>query len=717
MGGQASAVVAALALLTGHLAACLKAFPLHSKDGSLGFVQHDHSFHYYYGWLAQEMLSSGARTWGYDPYFMGGYPKTLIFPTSSTYVELLACLAGSHFGTAYRCYVALSAGLLPMLLGLAAAVLARKAGCFLPALLVSTLWFWTAFPVTYVEWGMTSFIFTTGLTILGAALLLRWLECQQASQGGLSPCVRRLGLWAWAFALLTVAQVGHPSSAVTAGCLFLPWYLARCRRLPLRVHLLLHLGGFLVGVVWAPWWLPAWIARDYCASLATGFVNENVLGRLMELLTARFPTESAIWVGWLGAVVMARGGGDLSRAWGWCGSAGLLVFLGYVAGGLPLLGWLQPGRYTQPLYAWLLVSLVVLLAEAPRAKKMAWTLALGLTCLSVAALMAGWSLMRQAGGLWRPRVNSHLPQELKELAEFLRQLPEQGRVFFEELERRSEFVPHPALDPMKGVNAAALLVPLTRKPFIGGPYLYTHLTTNYAQFGDGKFFGHDAGNLTLEEFQHYADLYNACWLVAWSRPMIRLAHSRRDYFEPVAQFGRIRFYQLRRRPNWAIRGQARVRIQANRLEVYDVETGPDQRVVLSFHWAPGLWGEAELEPYEILSVPVPFIAVRRPPSRFAVTGGSLRAALQWTFKGPFAGDVVAPLCPGGCRGFVAGRARGNPSGALGECGARSWALKPAAVLGPFALVTPPVGPAVADYGLANALGHEVSESRIGGRSR
>ena len=173
-------------------------------------------------------------------------------------------------------------------------------------------------------------------------------------------------------------------------------------------------------------------------------------------------------------------------------------------------------------------------------------------------------------------------------------------------------------DPFGGTNPSALLPLLAPGQYIGGPYMKTHLKTNFTQFGDGKLFERPVQTIDRATFERYARLYNIRWIVLWSRPMFQLAVSHPDLFTPAAQFGFLHVYELTRAPNWAIVGTADVLARPDQLEVTLAAPENDGTLVLSFHWVSTLRSSVTLQPVLLDSDPVPFIGVRDAPQQFVI---------------------------------------------------------------------------------------------------
>jgi hypothetical protein len=464
---------------------------------------------------------------------------------------------------------------------------------------------------------MWAFILSSATSLCAALLFAAWLDAGR---------LRHLVL---AGAFGTFSLVAHPSSVVTIGSMALPAYLACLRRLSIRRHMAVWSLTFMAVLVWSPWWLPTAVLLDTLGTTASGFINPNVVERMLELLAARHPIQTALWLSLLCCAGGLRG---LGRAIRVAIAAGLIVCfsLGYLAGGVPGLWFLQPGRYTQPLYA-----LLVVVAGVAWPELLARWRGFGLPrrCVTALAGLAAGALLLLTciDYALRPTtpLRGELPAEIQELAEWLvRHTDDSGRVLFED---RGRFMlpgrlPPAPYDPFPDTNPSPLLPLLVPRQYIGGPYLYTHLVTNFTQVGDGMAFSHDAWHMAPDRLVAYLELYNVKWAVLWSEPMLRLARSLPGLFEFKARFGLLHVFELSRSGNWAITGDAEVVAAPDRLVVRSARPGKSGTLVLSYHWLPTLRSTVPLKPVRVADDPAPFIAVPSPPERFVIENAGLWSA-------------------------------------------------------------------------------------------
>ena len=159
----------------------------------------DHAIHEYHGALGARFFREAGTTWGYDPFFMAGYPETPVWDSSSNPSILFDLLGGAKLGD-FR----------PYKVGLFAARSwcwsrrgggvggGPRAGEVAAGVGLGWLYFWAGFPDSLWRSGLFAFISASG----GAGLLL-----------GL--CVlfdRRPGRAAW----LAMAAAGRGCSSSTS---------------------------------------------------------------------------------------------------------------------------------------------------------------------------------------------------------------------------------------------------------------------------------------------------------------------------------------------------------------------------------------------------------------------------------------------------------------------------------------------------------------------
>ncbi len=145
----------------------------------------DHAIHEYHGALGAGFLREAGTTWGYDPFFMAGYPETPVWDSSSNLAILFDLLGGP--GTAFRAYkVGLFAASVwgwwpcPRGPGRRASAGAR----WRLAAALASVYFWVGYPIALWRRGLFAFLSAA----IGAGLLLGLCVRfdRQPSRGGLA---------------------------------------------------------------------------------------------------------------------------------------------------------------------------------------------------------------------------------------------------------------------------------------------------------------------------------------------------------------------------------------------------------------------------------------------------------------------------------------------------------------------------------------------------
>ena len=133
--------------------------------------------------MTRSFLKSSWTTAGYDPSFMAGYAKSVVFPSSSTLPELaVAAFGGEHPEFAYKIYVLVSAAAVPWLIALACLLWRIPARGAAIAVLLDLLYVWTDFPINYVFWGMLPYFLAIPMALAATGAFGRFLTAARADQ-------------------------------------------------------------------------------------------------------------------------------------------------------------------------------------------------------------------------------------------------------------------------------------------------------------------------------------------------------------------------------------------------------------------------------------------------------------------------------------------------------------------------------------------------------
>lgn len=561
----------------------------------------DYATHWAETWSMAHFLDHG-RLWGYDPYFMAGYPGNALFDVDNKLVALVSWLL-SQTGLSLELSYTLTMTILLLSAPLAIYPAARWFGLGADSAVVAqlaALALWYCDPALRWAWqgGTLAFVSATAFGLLVLAAGSRLME------SGARPAVWPLVVWlaggpllfwlhAFSFFVLLVPLstlvlvswgrasrfqrlllVAWPPLVVVAN---LPWLIPFVRFLPLRMASDQFLQGGLPALLYD---LIGRGSGDVRASVAyLGLRWLLLFGGLLGLALLVWRQRS--WAPVLAGVVTA-------------------LALAYGAAHLPGGGDFQPYRYVLQAVLWATLGLPAALTLARRAL-IARSRALGVAARAAAVLAALWL----AFGLWhvRPELLAdagtrawHGPSDdVQAVCDYLRAEHDGSRVLTDDW------------------RIAALLPACAGVEVIGGPFIHVPIEHGYANstpwsFLRGAYREHRSEPLRLE-----LAAYNVGWFVAYNafpEGWYTLNDRLRDepgLAAPLATFGSFAMYRSDTEPT-----PDRVSATFDRLEVRDLPAG--EPVTLPYHWLDGLTSPTPgvtLAPVQVYNDPVPFIQITR----------------------------------------------------------------------------------------------------------
>jgi len=579
----------------------------------------DHPLYFHSATVTSHFLKQSATTAGYDPSFMSGYAKSVVFPASSTLPELVITLFGGERPEfAYKLYVLLAASCIPWLLAWAACLWRLSAWSTTSAVFLFLAYVWTDFPINYAAFGMLPYLLMVPLGLVAIGAFCRYLE-----HGGFwNWCVSTCLMISVLLVHLTAAMVVAPAAALAYGVAL--WRgggpaLASESGTPMssasRFTRAKHLGVLAIPVLVlaanAFWWLPGiWLASTKGSSDFAFDHPEGVWRRLLQILTVEAPMESMLWG--LGLLGLAGAAGRCrTRFAGLLGYIAAGFFWGYLAGATRTLDFLQPGRHTYAVYTGLALAAAIGLSETltglrssvPGRKLDYWFLC-GLLLIGARILFPSiqYSVTSRLGE--RPFLASEPSPRLRWIVGQVQTWMKPGeRLLYEESGKDLPGIP----DPFEGGRFSGLLPDKTGIEVLGGPYLYASLKTNFVQFGEGKLFGER--EWTRAHFERHARLYRPSYMMCWSPWARAFCQSNPDLIKILADDGTCLFARVVGYEGFTIEGTAHVDATPGRLVVSGLRPGVDGSVVLRYHSVPCLRIDppTRWEPVLLEQDPTPFI--------------------------------------------------------------------------------------------------------------
>jgi hypothetical protein len=622
----------------------------------------DHAIHLYHGSLGAKFLKEHGTSWGYDPFFMAGYPKTPVYDSSSGPAELFQLLAGGTYSPrAYKIGIALLVGLIPVVIGLATWAYGMKPAAITASVAWCVWYWWVGFPDVLVRTGLVAFVWASAVGVLLPALLVRWRK-PNGTIWGMMALTAALGIQAHAvlpllvivplavaYAWFTVS--GANDSGQPAQPLSWRWHAATWAALAVALT---------VTIFW--WWpllrfLPLKTASDlYMTYEGSGFAL--LLGYYL-FQEGRVPLLMLL-LGTCGMVRWWRSGQRLKLAVG-CSQIAVLTVLTFFGSAWQVTRNLEPLRFQVSLgLAWTIAAgeglCAVAVALDPRQlagsrwAKLRWMavatfagLLLVLTVPKVWWWRSGFKADLRPPSTWeycRARLKMARPlgvglrPEMNELVNWLEtNTDNSARILFEDQLRLLE-----NLDPgaPESLHWTPLLPVLSGRQFVGGLYQTAFIPHQRAAFGDWRVAGRHIREWSPQEIRAFCDDYNIGWVVTWSRAGVRkFQQVREDPRQPLSTefFSSLPFceriatlpratvhadeneyaiFRVQREPNYFAHGTGRLaKVEYNRIELADL-VPDDGELVLRFHWQDGLISEppVPLERANVPGDPVGFIRIK-----------------------------------------------------------------------------------------------------------
>jgi hypothetical protein len=593
----------------------------------------DHPLYYHSALVTRSFLKNSWTTAGYDPRFMAGYAKSVVFPSSSTLPELVVALFGGKSPEfAYKIYVLVAAAGVPWLVALACFLWRVPAAATAIAVFLDLLYIWTDFPIYYVEVGMLPYFVAIPVGLVATGAFARFL-----ASGGIIK-------WLLATALLSLTFLCHLTSAmVIAPAAVLSYAGMVLRRrddgrsigvrhhpgralvgsvggLPRRLTAMSHLAVWTIPVIVLAlnsfWWLPGiWLASTKGESGFAFFHTEGVARRLVQIAVSESPVECLFLAAGLPGLVLLVNR-DRPLGWALCGFCAAGMFWGYFAGGWRSLDFLQPGRHTYAFFTALSVAGGAGINELRRRAQRGsngvdhldrWVL-VGAAILGIriwGAPLVGSLRVHLASE--EPFLSSRPSPRLLWIMDRVKRYLQPGqRLLYEEGGKDLPGIP----DPFQHGRFSGLLPERTGVEVLGGPYLHASLKTNFTQFGEGRLFGRADWDRAF--FNRYAKLYRPSAILCWSPHARRFCQENSDLVQVLEDDGKVMFGRIVGFEGDFIEGSGRVEATPGRIRVANASAGLDGTVLLRYHFVPYLTTSPSVacEPEKREDDPVPFIRFR-----------------------------------------------------------------------------------------------------------
>ena len=593
-------VYALAAVLAVHLVLAMSLVSPGVVLGGEPIASLDYSLHFTRAWITDGLLSEHGRIWGYNPFFLAGYPAGTVFDVNNHFIELFCIVlhrVGFSLPTAFNLFVFLALILAPVVTWAAARNFGLSPWQQVAAAAISTLlWF------TDREVGLT---WRVGVIASGIAMyalpfalscLHRYIE-------------RRSWGWFGAF-IVTGALVSflHPLSFLFFFGAVAAYLVARALRFDARFWVAMVLFAGVVLVVNLVWIVP--LLQHLPLKTTSGYHWIGDLRMLVHDLTLARGSGLRMIIGALGLAGLwswwREGRRDLVELIGF--PVVILTIFGYLSGHLTVFRDYETYRNNLVVSFLLIPAAAVAIDRglgylrtlAPR-RRAAVGGVVGVVVLLLLAKNLMWFLPYARLDFRRYALGPLRDAEMKTVEALAERVEPGERILV-------EYWPLGAMVPW-----------YTGREVIGGPYPLVWMPHNFANYvvfsevsvrGETRLFGRPLSEVgpALEE---NLGRYGIGWVVVYTEPSKALFDDY-DGATPVAELGRQKLYRVDEPGGLLLRGDARVGGSFGTLSVDAAVPGP---VTLKYHWSPTLVAEPAqpVLPCRMGDDPVPFIDLPEAP--------------------------------------------------------------------------------------------------------
>jgi hypothetical protein len=587
------------ATVMAHVLCLFHVFPLSEITTGDPIVTIDYGFHFNQNYTVCRFLSESGQTWGYDPYFMAGYPMGVIFDfnnKASEYFSFIFSFIG--IGNAFNLFFLLFYSLMPLLIYLSAKNFGSgKKEALLAAALCVLFWVTDSSMRWSYFCGMYSFSIVSFCCVYVFSLFYKWIE---------EPGLKNL-LFAFISGILIFFI---PSSSFI---LFFP--LSACffvflKRKDFKRIGIIFLWAALIISFSSFWLVPFFKFQHYKISSAQ-FLIETPLTLLKDLFTLDWLNPGTggfrrtLFVRWIiiffgiyGLTLWKKKNNGL-RFLSFVSLAAGMFFLSYFGSYTNFTRELQPYRFMLPLTFFLSVpasgALFECVNRAGGIKKKPVKVFYVIILLFCIPLL--YDSFRQFFTFtWA--TNSRMSADEKEIIAWIKKNTDRSaRILYED------------------TDFPVVIINKVKREFIGGPYLYTFIKHSFASFRRpllserrDRLFGKAFSEITPEMLNDYIEYYNILWVFAFWQDSRDFFKSHPRLFEKIHSIGHMDIYRAKRKPDYFLKGSGSVAADYNKIEVKNAR---GNELVLKYHWLETLktMPEMKIEEVRVLDDPVGFIKI------------------------------------------------------------------------------------------------------------
>jgi len=559
---------------------------------------------YYWSFAARKFFSESHRLWGFDPYYMAGYPLDFIFNSALPVQAAGIIFRPVPLGLVIKWFFLLSFSAVPFIFYSSLRNFGLAKGASLAGAALGVSCFWLGEDALFGNWGMISGALLLNFFLLTASGFYRYLKSGD----------RRSFLLFVIY--LTSAVLIHKTFIILAGLPGLILVLIFIRRIHPKVWLGIF-GALVFACLLNSFWLIPFFhfLPNKIEDPNTSFFQNTIIWRFLADLTP-YPYPGValgrlmIFLPAVYGIIQMRKKPELKDLFRFTVFASAAFFiLVYFGSFLAPLRHLQPYRYLTALFFLLLpASGLGFRTVQEKLGRNSQSVASGLG-IGFFLLLLGLQFVPSYRVFYRVTpLTSQWPEKVKKLRAWMENnTGPQGRIMMEDINQWED-----KLAPYGPSRFVGILPALLPRHLIGGPLPNAFIKHHYASFHDGLFLNQPMMNYSDQELKEKLELYNIHWAVTWTR-----GASRRLSHFPLAiraeKFDDLEVFEFQIPPNWFLAGSGDLQADYDRIELRNLKP-VNNLVVIKMHWLDGFRPEpaCELFRYPVPGDPIGFIGLKNP---------------------------------------------------------------------------------------------------------
>ena len=588
----------------------------------------DYAMHLAQCLSTKRFLSSFGHCWGYDPFFLAGFPRGALVNADNKAWELFFYLLSPlSEGFAFKAYLILFLLLYPFFLYAAARNFNLSRGVSVIASLLALLFFYLSIAIDFVSWGMVSYVFMSYFSIYLFSLFYKLMECFTWKRY----CILAL--------LSSLSLLMHILSPFTLVIPILIAYCLTAKKLSPSRHMAMLLMVVIILAINSFWLIPiAHFFQDktvrpenYTFTLQINNLYEPVnvyLQQKQGILHRKVPQLNNTF---MDVMLLLFGIGGFYCLWKermtklilpLAGGILFLCAIAYYGSHTAFFAQLQPQRFTIPLNIFLIipasVGIFIMFQTLLKGK------GIPALCFSAALLFAVL-----VGPVVKPlkaivsynlyRLSCEFPAPLTELLSWLEEhTTRDGRILLEDSEFSREIPKH----TYYGGHFPALFPERVQREYLCGPRPMYPIKHSYASFSAGVLFEKKVEDYSLEALKQHFALYNVKWVVCWLEQSKKVFNQYPGYLVKKAEIDIFSIYEVNKNPSFFLKGKGVVQSDYNQLALSQIAAADDE-IIISYHWMQGLRSKParKLERVFVGKDPIGFIRIIDPPQSLVIYNG------------------------------------------------------------------------------------------------